>query len=488
MRSGGAPGTAPAPGSATGSGHGGHAVGEAGSLNPGAVGVGHRAADDMSINDMVAATPLGPILDRPVSEVLAGLTLPTLPQVPEVPPLPGLPTLPTLDLSALLKPLTDLLGGFGTGNLATASVDPTALFTALSGVLDTAVSTSSGALKVASQVWDGQGSQAAIVKNVKVTADTTAVSKQGTTMSIDIQAAAAIVGTGLAQVEGIIAATVGKIGATLPIIVTPAGQGLALGFAVEGLSQAITVVTATRAQLLGPTANMNLNGLKVRVTNVPGIKGVNPFSVAGSVVDTVTPVVGAVKQMPTNLTTPNTPTTTKTVPTTTTPAPVTTKQTTMREQVVPVSGNDPVVRTASVDGLAPVSTGLYGNNGAAPTGSPSPQNPAGAYRPAMPTGADPSAATAAAARNLAGGTGYGTGTPMVTAPGSAGGRGSGDGSQGSASYLVSEDNGRRVVGDVAGTTPAVFGTDNESGSAAQQPEPDIALRLNLAPDTGPGKN
>ena len=488
MSSGGTPSTATAPGSAAGSGHGGHAVVEANSQNPGAVGAGYRSGDDMSINDMIAATPLGPILDRPVSDVLAGLTLPAMPRIPELPPLPGLPNLPTLDLSALLKPITDLLGGFGTGNLSTASIDPTALFTALSGVLDTAVSTSSGALKVASEVWDGQGSQAAIVKNVKVTADTTAVSKQGTTMSIDIQVAAAIVGTGLAQVQGIIAATVGKIGATLPIIVTPAGQGLALGFAAEGLSQAITVVTATRAQLLGPTANMNLNGLKVRVTNVPGLKGVNPFSVAGSVVDTVTPVVGAVKQIPTNLTTPNTPTTTKTVPTTTTPAPVTTKQTTRRDQVAPTSGNDPVVRTASLDGLSPSSAGLYGNSGATPTGSPSSQTPAGSFRPAMPTGADPAAATAAAARNLTGGTGFGTGAPMVSAPGTAGGRGSGDGSQGSASYLVSEDNGRRVVGDVGGTAPAVFGADNESGSAAKQSEPDIALRLNLALDAGSGKN
>ena len=74
------------------------------------------------------------------------------------------------------------------------------------------------------------GLRAAVVKNVKVTADTTAVSRQGTTMSIDIQTAAAIVGTGLSQIQGIIAATVSKIGATLPIIVTPAGQGLRARF------------------------------------------------------------------------------------------------------------------------------------------------------------------------------------------------------------------------------------------------------------------
>ena len=35
--------------------------------------------------------------------------------------LPGLPPLPVLDLSALLKPLTDLLGAFGTADLAAAA-------------------------------------------------------------------------------------------------------------------------------------------------------------------------------------------------------------------------------------------------------------------------------------------------------------------------------------------------------------------------------
>ncbi|HMS74068.1 hypothetical protein [Gordonia sp. (in: high G+C Gram-positive bacteria)] len=330
---------------------------------------------------MIAATPLGPILDRPVGDVLASLKLPALPQVPEVPPLPGLPNLPMLDLTALLKPLTDLLGGFGTGNLATAAIDPSKLFTALSGVLDTAVSTSSGALKVAAQVWDGQASEAAVVKNVKVTADTTAVSRQGTTMSIDIQTAAAIVGTGLSQIQGIIAATVSKIGATLPIIVTPAGQGLALGFAAEGLSQAIAVVTATRAQLLGPTTHMTTNGVKIKVTNVPGIKGINPFSVAGSVVDTVTPVVGAVRQLPTQLAPPVTPTATNTVPTATR-VPVATVPTTINERPVPAQKIDPAVRTASADRVP--SAGPYGKAGAPPTGAPPPPPPAATLRPARP--------------------------------------------------------------------------------------------------------
>ena len=481
-----APASASSAGAGTGNGSESSVQAVTFSSESGATGAVNRSVSEVSVNDMIAATPLGPILDRPVGDVLASLKLPALPQVPEVPPLPGLPNLPMLDLTALLKPLTDLLGGFGTGNLATAAIDPSKLFTALSGVLDTAVSTSSGALKVAAQVWDGQASEAAVVKNVKVTADTTAVSRQGTTMSIDIQTAAAIVGTGLSQIQGIIAATVSKIGATLPIIVTPAGQGLALGFAAEGLSQAIAVVTATRAQLLGPTTLMTTNGVKIKVTNVPGIKGINPFSVAGSVVDTVTPVVGAVRQLPTQLAPPVTPTATNTVPTATR-VPVATVPTTINERPVPAQKIDPAVRTASADRVP--SAGPYGNAGATPTGSPSPQTPAGTYRPAVPTAAEPSATATPVARNPAGGNGYGAGAPMVAAPAGAAGRGGGEGTQGGAAYLVSEDNGRRVVGEAGSTAPAVFGADDDPGSAAQhsaaqQAAPDIALRLNLSPSAG----
>ncbi|WP_246221924.1 MULTISPECIES: hypothetical protein [Gordonia] len=455
-------------------------AGDAGTRN-GVVGVGHPLRGDvgeMSVNDMIAATPLGPILDRPVNDILSGLSLPTLPRVPEIPPLPGLPVLPTLDLTALLKPLTDLLGGFGTGNLATAAIDPSKLFTALSGALDSAVSTSSGALKVAAQIWDGQASQAALIKNVKVGADTTAVSRQGATMSIDIQAAATIVGTGLTQVQGIIAATVSKIGATLPVIGTPAGQGLALGFAAEGLAQAIAVVTATRAQLLGPTAHMSTNGLKIKVTNVPRVNGVNPFSVAGSALDAVTPVVSAAKQIPTELTTRTTPDPVKTVPTTTTQ---TTTTTTKADRLLTATQNDPPVRSAAAGPGTighPSSAQLSANAPGLPTGGPASQTPAGTYRPTMPTGgAEP--AVGPGVRTLAGSSTYGPGAPMAATPVGGAARGGGDGAHGSAAYLVNEDNGRRVVGETGPAVPAVFG-DDDRVPAERAPAPDIALRLNLS--------
>ena len=64
-----------------------------------------------------------------VGAVLGSLGLPPLPALPPLPPLPGLPPLPVLDLSALLKPLTDLLGAFGTADLAAASANPPAVAT-----------------------------------------------------------------------------------------------------------------------------------------------------------------------------------------------------------------------------------------------------------------------------------------------------------------------------------------------------------------------
>ena len=224
-----------------------------------------------------------------------------------------------------------------------------------------------------------------------------------------------------------------KIGATLPIIVTPAGQGLALGFAAEGLSQAIAVVTATRAQLLGPTTHMTTNGVKIKVTNVPGIKGINPFSVAGSVVDTVTLVVGAVRQLPTQLAPPVTPDSHE--------------YGSHRNTCAGGHGaHDHQRAGAGAEDRSAVRTAWRtGFRRRVRTAMPEPPLTGSPRRRPWPepTGCrppPPNPATATpVARNPAGGNGYGAGAPMVAAPAGGGPRwGEGTGRR---RHLVSEDNG-----------------------------------------------
>lgn len=81
---------------------------------------------DQSVVDLLRQSPVGPMLDRPVNDVLRDMGIPALPEIPGLPPLPDMPPLPVLDLSALAKPLTDLAGGFGTGVLPSAAPAPAA--------------------------------------------------------------------------------------------------------------------------------------------------------------------------------------------------------------------------------------------------------------------------------------------------------------------------------------------------------------------------
>ncbi|NDK91953.1 hypothetical protein GYA93_20625, partial [Gordonia desulfuricans] len=272
------------------------------------VGANLPALSELSVNEMIAATPLGPILDRPVGDVLAGLGLPGLPEIPPLPPLPGLPPLPTVDLGLLVKPITDLLGGFGTGDLAMADFDPTMVFDGLSTVLETSMTMAQSALELADKLWVGQSSIAAATKTGEASVNSGQLSAQGTGISFDIQTAAGIVAAGLAAVQAILAATIGKMLAAVPLIPSGAGLPLVTGFAAEGLSEATAAVAVTRAQLLAPTTHMTVNGAPVPVTAAPaaatGAAAQSPFAVAGTVLDAIAPMVSTATELPSMLITP----------------------------------------------------------------------------------------------------------------------------------------------------------------------------------------
>jgi len=202
-----------------------------------------------------------------------------------MPPLPGLPPLPVLDLSALLKPLTDLLGAFGTGDLAGAG-DPTKIFTGLSSLLDLTVSGTTSALKAVDKVWSGAAATGAAAKMGRTAVESGMVARQGATMSVDIGAAATIVAGGLAALQAVIVKTAGLVGAALPFIWTPPGQAAALAAISAGMTEGVAVVTATKVQLLAPTATMATNGAPVPISGAP-TGAVSPFMVAATALETL---------------------------------------------------------------------------------------------------------------------------------------------------------------------------------------------------------
>ncbi|WP_249356635.1 hypothetical protein, partial [Gordonia sp. ALPHA2A] len=260
----------------------------------------------MTVQEMIEATPLGPILDRTVADVLGGLGLPPLPVLPPLPPMPGLPPLQPPNLDMFIKPMTDLLGGFGTGDLSGGGFDPTVIFESLTKVLETSMTMGQSALKLADQLWAGQGAVSAGAKTAEAGANSSALATQGSGISLDTKTAAAIVAKGLAVVQGIIAATVAKItGFAVPMMMTPAvgaGFAAAAGFASVGLSQATAAVAVTRAELLGPTTAMAVNGAPVAVTGAPTAgAGQSPFTLASSILDVVSPAMSTATELPTSL-------------------------------------------------------------------------------------------------------------------------------------------------------------------------------------------
>ncbi|MGC4961982.1 hypothetical protein ACPXCG_08010 [Gordonia sp. DT218] len=425
----------------------------------------------MTVQEMINASPLGPILDKTVADVLAGHGLPALPAMPPPSaPLPGLPPLPPINLDILIKPLTDLLGGFGTGDLAAGDFDPSAIFQSLSKVLETTMSMSSGAVKALDKLWTGTASTAAVGKSAIATGDTANVTTQGTGMSFDIQAAAGIVGTGLAAVQAIIAATIGKISATIPLIMTPFGQGAAVGFATEGLAEATAQVALTRAQLLGPTAKMTTNGAPVPITNAPAPAAAtqSPFAVAGAVLDGVSPAVSSASELPSMIA-----------------SPVSSMLSSAKADPLMSAKGDPVAGK----GGGPGGGGAGGGGGKGHAGggggigavgaAAAPLAPRPFTSPALgmtePAGYSPQQATRGTVTST-------SSMPASMAPMGAAGTARGAGASNEQhqvpDYLVTEDNGQQVVGEVPDVVPAVLGDEEEPERA---PSPDIELRLGPPP-------
>ncbi|WP_124710640.1 hypothetical protein [Gordonia insulae] len=419
----------------------------------------------MTVQEMIDASPIGPILDTSVADVLAGHGLPGLPALPPptMGPLPGLPPLPPLDLGLLIKPLTDLLGGFGTGDLSAGDFDPSAIFQSLSKVLETTMSMGSGAVKALDKLWTGTASTAAVGKSAVTTADTANVTTQGTGMSFDIQAAAGIVGAGLAAVQAIIAATIAKISATIPLIMTPFGQGAAVGFATEGLAEATTQVAVTRAQLLGPTAKMTTNGAQVPVTGAPtpGAAAQSPFAVASAVLDGASPAVSSATELPSMIASPVSSmlSATKTDPLT------------GRTDVTP--------KPKGPGGPGPGGGGAKGHAGGAggsigAVSAPLAARPFMSATPGMTEPAGYSPQTTPRATVTPTGAVPGSMAPMGGA-GTARGAGASNEEHQVPDYLVTEDNGQQVVGDVPDVVPAVLG--HEEAQVDTTSSPDIELRL-----------
>ncbi|MBU3065405.1 hypothetical protein KO481_28240 [Nocardia sp. NEAU-G5] len=215
--------------------------------------------------DALQNTPVAPLVGQPVAQVLATMGLPTMPQPLALAPPPGLPPLPPLDPVALIKPVTDLFSGFGTGILgAGGAINPQSMLQNVVQALNTAIQGAQLGLQLLESMR-GSGTQAAAASGVAAQGNSAAVSAQAAQMHATLGAASVTVATGAAEMAAVAAQLATTEALLAPLAATPGGAAALLAAAMEAAAEAAAITAHTKAQLLMHSATMTQNGSPVQV-------------------------------------------------------------------------------------------------------------------------------------------------------------------------------------------------------------------------------
>lgn len=221
---------------------------------------------DPVILEALRSSPVGPVMDKPVDQILRDMGLPPLPLIPVPPEFP----VPTLDLAALVRPLTDLASTFGTGNFPSApEVDPVQVLSQVSSVMETATQVGASALQLAAGLWQGQGAEAAAVKQAQLGADSTAVGIQSAQTSLRVAEATGSVSRGAFTMTAIITKYLTSVAMAAPFLGTGAGQVFLAASTAETMAEALACIAQTRGELGVHSAQLTATGAKVPVTDAP---------------------------------------------------------------------------------------------------------------------------------------------------------------------------------------------------------------------------
>ncbi|MBU3065196.1 hypothetical protein KO481_27175 [Nocardia sp. NEAU-G5] len=213
-----------------------------------------------TVLDALRHTPAAPLADQPVAQVLAGMGLPALPQAPALPPLPGLPALPPLDTTALLKPITDLFGGFGAGTLAgSGSLNPQSLLQNVMQAAETAVQWAQQGVQLLGSM-QGNGVSAATASGIAAQGSSAAVATQAGQIHTTLGVASVTVATGAAEMAAVAARFLTTAMLLGPALVTPPGQAALLATALEAGTEATAITARTKCQLAAHSATMTEAG------------------------------------------------------------------------------------------------------------------------------------------------------------------------------------------------------------------------------------
>ncbi|WP_433656021.1 hypothetical protein ACQPW1_33660 [Nocardia sp. CA-128927] len=202
-----------------------------------------------------------------ISQATAAIptSLPALPADPVSALMQGVsvPALPGVDM--LIKPILDLLSSFGTGVIG--ALDPTAILSSSSKVIDMAMQVGKGSMTTVEQLWQSQAARNAQATSQQANVEGQETSKRGIDISELTQKAAAVVQQGNAQLLTVASSFATQAAAMAPVILTPPAQATLMASATEHLGQAVGIVNATRGDLAGKTGEL---GSMVQQLVAPG--------------------------------------------------------------------------------------------------------------------------------------------------------------------------------------------------------------------------
>lgn len=445
---------------------------------------------DPTVLDLLRGSSLAPMLDQPVNHILQDMGLPNLPEMPSFIHLPEMPPLPPLDLTALMRPLTDLAAAFGSGklgappapaptnadgtqNAAAPPMDPTQLLTGISTVMQTVMQVGTSAIQTAMSVWQGLAAMEAAKKSGEAATDAGKLETQSVQEKAVLTNAAGSVFTG----AGLMSAVVAKMSTTLALAplyaATPAGQVFLAASAVESMAEALGITVKTKGELLGHSATMTTTGTKVPITNAPkGVAGAGGADQLSQLMGMVTPLIstattaaqslGQLAQASSALSAPK---------------PVVDSKTHEAGQL----SDDEKAKAEAAAASGVGGPGAFGGPGPGAAGAPAaPLNPWQGTRVASGSmgsltglsgvGGSSPASTAAMS---SGGTGGMGGMPMGAAGAAGLGKDGGSSSDGLRGQLVTSQHGDEVVGRIEGVSLPVVG----AADTTSEPPPDKELTL-----------
>ncbi|MET9488654.1 hypothetical protein [Nocardia sp. NPDC006630] len=254
------------------------------------------ATPNPTVLDVLRTSPVGALVDTPVSDVISGLGLPQLPQLPAIslPDLSGLqmPTLPTIDLSTLIQPVISLLSAFGTG-ASSMGTELISIFSSVAKALTSAVDTSKQATSAVSSSWQGDAANAAQNKSNAVEADAPKVVAQGDQLKMILLEAERVVAEGYAEISGVISGFISSVIAGGVFLFSPPGIPFLITLATNAITDAGVIAARTRGELTVNTAQVVSAGMKIPITGAPNVgdlanlanqvtQAVQPFLSVGS--------------------------------------------------------------------------------------------------------------------------------------------------------------------------------------------------------------